>query len=173
MPTRFKDRRSSKASLNEHAEQRDQAYENSQIYRGEDQKATHSKIKKSNLQCWYGSAKNHKKTVKNEQARTRESEEFKKKPKIQSRSQKSQASEVNSRALKHNGRVKEVKSIVFISSQAKEATSSMEEAQIVVGFCTKSFSKEAQVSLKRIATLAIRVRSLIDPTAKILAPMIG
>ncbi|GKA00301.1 hypothetical protein Tco_0672851 [Tanacetum coccineum] len=70
-------------------------------------------------------------------------------------------------------KVKEVKSIVFISSQAKEATSSMEEAQLVVGFCTKSFSKEAQVSLKRIATLAIRVRSLIDPTAKILAPMIG
>ncbi|GJV45909.1 hypothetical protein Tco_1430445 [Tanacetum coccineum] len=40
----------------------------------------------------YGSVKNHKKTVKNGQARTRESEEFKKKPKIQSRSQKSQAS---------------------------------------------------------------------------------
>ncbi|GKE38619.1 hypothetical protein Tco_1462024 [Tanacetum coccineum] len=40
----------------------------------------------------YGSVKNHKKTVKNEQARTRESEEFKKKPKIQSRSPKSQAS---------------------------------------------------------------------------------
>ncbi|GKB20208.1 hypothetical protein Tco_0854131 [Tanacetum coccineum] len=75
--------------------------------------------------------------------------------------------------LAHIQWVKEVKSIVFISSQAKEATSSMEEAQLVVGFCTKSFSKEAQVSLKRIATLAIRVRSLIDPTAKILAPMIG
>ncbi|GJW28692.1 hypothetical protein Tco_0045567 [Tanacetum coccineum] len=41
----------------------------------------------------YGSVKNHKKTVKNGQARTRESEEFKKKPKIQSRSQKSQASD--------------------------------------------------------------------------------
>ncbi|GJS80281.1 hypothetical protein Tco_0730162 [Tanacetum coccineum] len=37
-------------------------------------------------------SKNHKKTVKSEQTRTRESEEFKKKPKIQSRSQKSQAS---------------------------------------------------------------------------------
>ncbi|GJV64332.1 hypothetical protein Tco_1475160 [Tanacetum coccineum] len=37
-------------------------------------------------------SKNHKKTVKNGQARTRESEEYKKKPKIQSRSQKSQAS---------------------------------------------------------------------------------
>ncbi|GKE84987.1 hypothetical protein Tco_1558729, partial [Tanacetum coccineum] len=40
----------------------------------------------------YGSVKNHKKTAKNGQARTRESEELKKKPKIQSRSQKSQAS---------------------------------------------------------------------------------
>ncbi|GKC78865.1 hypothetical protein Tco_1129639, partial [Tanacetum coccineum] len=40
----------------------------------------------------YGYIRNHKKTVKNEQARTRESEEYKKKPKNQSRSQKSQAS---------------------------------------------------------------------------------
>ncbi|GJW81167.1 hypothetical protein Tco_0145142, partial [Tanacetum coccineum] len=38
----------------------------------------------------YGYIKNHKKTVKNGQARTRESEEYKKKPKNQSRSQKSQ-----------------------------------------------------------------------------------
>ncbi|GJV24038.1 hypothetical protein Tco_1376733 [Tanacetum coccineum] len=37
----------------------------------------------------YGYIKNHKKTVKNGQARTRESEEYKKKPKNQSRSQKS------------------------------------------------------------------------------------
>ncbi|GKE16631.1 hypothetical protein Tco_1424208, partial [Tanacetum coccineum] len=40
----------------------------------------------------YGYIKNHKKIVKNEQARTRESEEYKKKPKDQSRSQKCQAS---------------------------------------------------------------------------------
>ncbi|GKE09413.1 hypothetical protein Tco_1412964 [Tanacetum coccineum] len=40
----------------------------------------------------YGYIRNHKKTVKNEQARTQESEEYKKKPKNQSRSQKSQAS---------------------------------------------------------------------------------
>ncbi|GJY03620.1 hypothetical protein Tco_0369560 [Tanacetum coccineum] len=38
----------------------------------------------------YGYIKNHKKTVKNGQARTRESEEYKKKPRIQNRSQKSQ-----------------------------------------------------------------------------------
>ncbi|GJU29913.1 reverse transcriptase domain-containing protein [Tanacetum coccineum] len=42
-------------------------------------------------EAWYGYIKNHKKTVKNGQARTRESEEYKKKPKNQSRSQKSQA----------------------------------------------------------------------------------
>ncbi|GJZ95140.1 hypothetical protein Tco_0667343 [Tanacetum coccineum] len=41
---------------------------------------------------WYGYIKNHKKTVKNKQSQTRESEEYKKKPKNQSRSQKSQAS---------------------------------------------------------------------------------
>ncbi|GJW93150.1 hypothetical protein Tco_0172822 [Tanacetum coccineum] len=40
----------------------------------------------------YGYIRNHMKTIKNEQARTRESEEYKKKPKNQSRSQKSQAS---------------------------------------------------------------------------------
>ncbi|GJR91598.1 hypothetical protein Tco_0215609 [Tanacetum coccineum] len=40
----------------------------------------------------YGYIRNQKKTIKNGQARTRESEEYKKKPKIQSRSQKSQPS---------------------------------------------------------------------------------
>ncbi|GJX45218.1 putative reverse transcriptase domain-containing protein [Tanacetum coccineum] len=40
----------------------------------------------------YGYIRNHKKTIKIEQARTRESKEYKKKPKNQSRSQKSQAS---------------------------------------------------------------------------------
>ncbi|GJV75659.1 reverse transcriptase domain-containing protein [Tanacetum coccineum] len=44
----------------------------------------------SNKQVWNGYTKNHKKTVKNKQIRTRESEEFKKKPKNRSRSQKSQ-----------------------------------------------------------------------------------
>ncbi|GKA43709.1 hypothetical protein Tco_0736433 [Tanacetum coccineum] len=44
------------------------------------------------LRHLYGYIRNHKKTVKNGQAQTRELEEFKKKPKIQSRSQKSQAS---------------------------------------------------------------------------------
>ncbi|GKC15888.1 integrase, catalytic region, zinc finger, CCHC-type containing protein [Tanacetum coccineum] len=48
----------------------------------------------------YEYTKNHKKTVKNGQARTRESEEYKKKPKNQSRSQKSQIMVKQSQPLK-------------------------------------------------------------------------
>ncbi|GJT55138.1 hypothetical protein Tco_0990192 [Tanacetum coccineum] len=63
------------------------------------------------------------------------------------------------------GQISLIKGILNLS-QALD-TSSMEEAQVYMGFCTKSLSKEAQVSLK-----AIRVRSLIDPTAKIFDLMI-
>ncbi|GKE68719.1 hypothetical protein Tco_1526791, partial [Tanacetum coccineum] len=85
----------------------------------------------------YGYIKNHKKTVKNGQARTRESEEYKAEArKVKPQSKSAKKSQTLTQALD---------------------TSSMEEAQ---------------VSLKRIATLAIRVRSLIDPTAKIFDPMI-
>ncbi|GKF07644.1 hypothetical protein Tco_0041868, partial [Tanacetum coccineum] len=41
----------------------------------------------SKCESWYGYIRNYKKTVKNEQARTRESEEYKKKPKNKSREQ--------------------------------------------------------------------------------------
>ncbi|GJV48505.1 reverse transcriptase domain-containing protein [Tanacetum coccineum] len=80
-----------KLQLNELSELRDQAYENSLIYKEKTKKLHDSKIK-NRIFNWYGYIKNHKKTVKNGQARTRESEEYKKKPKKQSRSQKSQAS---------------------------------------------------------------------------------
>ncbi|GJV13845.1 zinc knuckle CX2CX4HX4C containing protein [Tanacetum coccineum] len=43
---------------------------------------------KETIRVEYGYIKNHKKTVKNEQARTRESEEYKKKPKIQAEAKK-------------------------------------------------------------------------------------
>ncbi|GJU66066.1 hypothetical protein Tco_1252325 [Tanacetum coccineum] len=100
----------------------------------------------------YGYIKNHKKTVKNKQARTQESVEYKAEArKVKPQSKSAKKSQTLTQALD---------------------TSSMEEAQVYMGFCTKSLSKEAQVSLKRIATLAIRVRSLIDPTAKIFDPMI-
>ncbi|GJW76640.1 reverse transcriptase domain-containing protein [Tanacetum coccineum] len=58
-----------KLQLNELSELRDQAYENSLIYKEKTRK--HYTIRK------YGKVKNHKKTVKSEQARTRESEEYK------------------------------------------------------------------------------------------------
>ncbi|GJR53456.1 hypothetical protein Tco_1403977 [Tanacetum coccineum] len=96
--------------------------------------------------------KNHKKAVKNEQARTQESEEYKaeaRKVKPQSKSAK------KNQTLSHS-----------------KATSSMEEAQVYMVFCAKSLREEAQVSLTWIASLAIRVRSLSDPTAQNLAPMI-
>ncbi|GKC11956.1 reverse transcriptase domain-containing protein [Tanacetum coccineum] len=102
-----------KLQLNELSELRDQAYENSLIYKEKIKKLHDFKLKNrifnigdqvllfnSRLKIfseklksrWYGYIKNHKKTVKNGQARIRESEEYKKKPKNQSRSQKSQAS---------------------------------------------------------------------------------
>ncbi|GJX35018.1 putative reverse transcriptase domain-containing protein [Tanacetum coccineum] len=117
----------------------------------------------------YGYIKNHKKTVKNRQARTRESVEYKaeaRKVKPQSKSAK------KSQTPKQDRRERLVISQALISSLKRKDTSSMEEAQVYVGFCTKSLSKEAQVSLKRIAMLAIRVRSLIDPTTQIFDPMI-
>ncbi|GJZ54208.1 hypothetical protein Tco_0609093 [Tanacetum coccineum] len=52
---------------------------------------SHSYAKVVEYTYLYRYIKNHKKTVKIEQARTRESGEYKKKPKNQSRSQKSQA----------------------------------------------------------------------------------
>ncbi|GJQ91571.1 reverse transcriptase domain-containing protein [Tanacetum coccineum] len=95
----------------------------------------------------YGYIKNHKKTVKNEQARTRESEEYKKKPKNQSRSQKSQTrSQI------------QVRKVISRPHSHSSHTSSMVEAQILVGFALYALRKEAQVCLTWIATLAIRVR---------------
>ncbi|GKB89446.1 hypothetical protein Tco_0961718 [Tanacetum coccineum] len=95
----------------------------------------------------YGSVKNHKKTVKIEQTQTRESEEFKKKPKIQSRSPKSQAS-------------------------VKSSHVAMEKAQWNVGFCTKLLTKEAQTSHQWNDTLAIFRCLQLDQTATNEAQMI-
>ncbi|GKF01409.1 hypothetical protein Tco_0028332, partial [Tanacetum coccineum] len=46
------------------------------------------KVYEPKVKGMYGYIKNHKKTIRNGQARTRESEEYKKKPRIQSCSQK-------------------------------------------------------------------------------------
>ncbi|GKB33335.1 retrotransposon protein, putative, ty1-copia subclass [Tanacetum coccineum] len=81
--------------------------------------------------------------------------------------------EVYSRAPKHNGKVNSVKSRAIISHSNNEAHVSLKKAHMDVGFALISLRKETQVSLKRIASLAIRVRSLSDLTAQNVDPMIG
>ncbi|GKC44643.1 hypothetical protein Tco_1062365 [Tanacetum coccineum] len=66
--------------------------------------------------------------------------------------------EVNSRAHKYNGRVKSVKSRGYLSSLKITSHVINGRSTRGVGFCAKTLSKEAQVSLKWIATLAIHVR---------------
>ncbi|GJS84387.1 hypothetical protein Tco_0750928 [Tanacetum coccineum] len=81
--------------------------------------------------------------------------------------------EVYSRAPKHNGKVNSVKSRAIISHSNNEAHVSLKKAHMDVGFALISLRKETQVSLKWIASLAIRVRSLSDLTAQNVDPMIG
>ncbi|GKE62469.1 hypothetical protein Tco_1512836, partial [Tanacetum coccineum] len=85
----------------------------------------------------YGYIRNHKKMVKNGQARTRESEEYKKKPKIQSRSQKCQA-------LSQNGQIMGYYSLInclLKLSQAKRPR----KAQVKPSFALISLSEEAHI----------------------------
>ncbi|GJZ25501.1 hypothetical protein Tco_0569754 [Tanacetum coccineum] len=89
----------------------------------------------------YGYIKNHKKTVKNGQARTRERKS----------------------AQKPEAKPRKVKTSV---KQARKAHKD-------VGFALNTLTQQAQMSLKRIASLAIRVRSFSDPTAQNVDPMIG
>ncbi|GJZ54963.1 hypothetical protein Tco_0610156 [Tanacetum coccineum] len=105
----------------------------------------------------YGYIKNHKKTVKNGQARTRESEEYKKKPKIQSRSQKSQASVKSSQkwALQQNGKDKVVISKALTSSLSSSSHVEMEKAHKGMGFALDPLTKEAQAVTSRNDSLAI------------------
>ncbi|GJS81709.1 hypothetical protein Tco_0748250, partial [Tanacetum coccineum] len=86
---------------------------------------------------------------------------------------KLKGTEVYSRAPKHNGKVNSVKSRAIISHSNNEAHVSLKKAHMDVGFALISLRKETQVSLKRIASLAIRVRSLSDLTAQNVDPMIG
>ncbi|GJY52628.1 hypothetical protein Tco_0443475 [Tanacetum coccineum] len=76
------------------------------------------------------------------------------------------------KAPKHNGKVNSVKSRAFISHSNNEAHVSLKKAHMDVGFALISLRKETQVSLKWIASLAIRVRSLRDLTAQNVDPMI-
>ncbi|GJY47596.1 hypothetical protein Tco_0436659 [Tanacetum coccineum] len=148
----------------------------------------------------YGYIRNHKKTIKNKQARTRESEEYKKKPKNQSRSQKSQAS-VKSRVSQiqgamvqfknsstmqwskcgksrvllltlkrsnvNNGEINKEVWVLWLNYSLKEAQMLPKENDTLAILSVQQFDR-----LKWIATLAIHVRSLGDPTAKNKDPMI-
>ncbi|GKB08516.1 hypothetical protein Tco_0836828, partial [Tanacetum coccineum] len=95
-----------------------------------------------------------RKTVKNEQARTRESEKYKaeaRKAKPQSKSAKGQMGQIKSLA----------------SSHSRGATSTMVKAQRGVGFCAKILIKEAQMHPKENVTLAILRCPQFDQTATI------
>ncbi|GKD81869.1 hypothetical protein Tco_1348708, partial [Tanacetum coccineum] len=102
----------------------------------------------------YGYIKNHKKTVKNEKTRTRESEEFKKKPKNQSRSQKSQAlSQIQSTMVKQH---KKCHSPSLIGPIPKEECHVVErKAQEKKKIALVSLTKEAQAVTSRNDSLAI------------------
>ncbi|GJU65285.1 hypothetical protein Tco_1247120 [Tanacetum coccineum] len=47
------------------------------------------------------------------------------------------------------------------------------EGTMMLGFALNTLTQQAQMSLKRIASLAIRMRSFSDPTAQNVDPMIG
>ncbi|GJU86166.1 hypothetical protein Tco_1293712 [Tanacetum coccineum] len=111
----------------------------------------------------YGYIKNHMKTVKNKQARTRESEEYQKKPKNQSRSQKSQASVKISQEKSKS--VKDVFPRDSLAQDQAQATSIMKKAQIYVGFTLNSLTKEAQAVTSRNDSLAILECTQYDQTA--------
>ncbi|GKB84252.1 hypothetical protein Tco_0956524, partial [Tanacetum coccineum] len=119
-----------------------------------------------------GYIKDHKKTVINGQAQTRESEEYKAKVNNSQASGKSKlkGTEVNSSDEQHDGKVRKVISRPHSHSSH---TSSMVEAQREVGFVLFSLSKQTQVSLKRICQLGNPCELTSDPTDIIKPPMIG
>ncbi|GJZ00545.1 hypothetical protein Tco_0517974 [Tanacetum coccineum] len=77
--------------------------------------------------------------------------------------------EVYSSALQPNGRDSSVKSRAIIGLLKHRAHAAMKEAQIHMGFCTKSLTKEAQCHNQRNASLAILSEEIndLDKDAKI------
>ncbi|GJR32227.1 reverse transcriptase domain-containing protein [Tanacetum coccineum] len=151
-----------KLQLNELNELRDQAYENSLIYKERTKKLHDSKIKNrifnvgdrvllfnSHLKIFSGKlktrtdiAKNHKKTIKTRQTRTRE-------------------------------RIECTRARSLIAKRARNDTRGPNETHQEVGNYTKERPKEAQELQRcRIASLAIRVTN-INPKAMMEDPMIG
>ncbi|GJU26655.1 hypothetical protein Tco_1165276 [Tanacetum coccineum] len=122
----------------------------------------------------YGYIKNHKKTIKNGQARTRE-RKSEQKPEVKvNLGQASVKEKVNQGASLNQGSKRAIQELVnkmagidqsnqrisLAHSQA-QATCDEEKAQRGMGFALNALSKQTQLSLKRIATLAIRVSSLV------------
>ncbi|GJR49839.1 reverse transcriptase domain-containing protein [Tanacetum coccineum] len=172
-----------KLQLNELNELQDQAYENSLIYKEKTKKLHASRIESSMLvikidptisedsRVLYGYIKNHKKTIKNGQARTRERKSAQK-PEAKPKKSQPSVKQVNQGASLNQGSKRTIQELVnkmagidqsnqrisLAHSQA-QATCDEEKAQRDVGFALNTLSKQAQMSLKRIATLAIRVSS--------------
>ncbi|GJS95396.1 putative reverse transcriptase domain-containing protein [Tanacetum coccineum] len=106
---------------------------------------------------WYGYVKNHKKTVKNGQARTRERKSVQK---PEAKARKSQSS-VNYGSTESS----ESSNSPHWSITSKNDTLAGVEAQRMMGFVLKALTEVATpCTQSRIATLAIRVRSFGDLT---------
>ncbi|GJS25096.1 hypothetical protein Tco_0453728 [Tanacetum coccineum] len=126
------------------------------------------------VEVMYGYIKNHKKTIKNGQARTRE-RKSEQKPEVKvNLGQASVKEKVNQGASLNQGSKRTIQELVnkmaridqsnqrisLAHSQA-QATCDEEKAQRDVGFALNALSKQSQLSLKRIAMLAICVSSLV------------
>ncbi|GJW82810.1 reverse transcriptase domain-containing protein [Tanacetum coccineum] len=133
-----------KLQLNELSELRDQAYENSLIYKEKTKKLHDSKIKTES--SMYGYIKNHMKTVKNKQARTRERKS----------EQKLEAKP---------GKVK-------LQSSLDQQKRGYEKAQWNEDFALVSLTKEAQAVTSRNDSLAILECTQFDQMAINHDPMI-
>ncbi|GJZ63940.1 hypothetical protein Tco_0620361 [Tanacetum coccineum] len=140
----------------------------------------------------YGYIKNHKKTVKKRASadtRTEECTKARSNDQALIKLQSSKAKEIqifskswgfiklreklgNSKAPKDYGRDKSVKSKPSLTQDQAHATSIMEKAQIHMGFCAKTLTKEAQWHPKGNGTLAIFRCPHNDQTTTIEAPMI-
>ncbi|GJS33598.1 hypothetical protein Tco_0531980 [Tanacetum coccineum] len=103
----------------------------------------------------YGYIKNHKKTVKNGQARTQE--------------RKSEQKPDGER----NGKVNYVKSRALIDHLNKECLVDDGKAQVKMVFTLDILTEQAQTSHQWIASLAIRVSLLVIQGPRIAPPMIG
>ncbi|GJS34474.1 reverse transcriptase domain-containing protein [Tanacetum coccineum] len=109
----------------------------------------------------YGYIKNHKKTVKNGQARTRESEEYKRVIKAEARKVKPQ-----SKSAKKSNHQRWSKIRDSLAQDQAQAMSAMVKAQIIVGFCANLLTELAQHVTSKNDMLAIRRCPQINPTAQ-------